>query len=93
MAAAYEKYRSKGVVFIGVNVPWDKEQLARLFVEVYKVPYLVVRDAAGGVAQTYGIDATPTTLFIDKTGKVVGRVEGELEATELTKHLETIAGK
>ncbi len=80
-------------MFIGVNVPWDKEQLARLFVEVYKVPYLVVRDAAGSVAQSYGIDATPTTLFIDKQGKVVARVEGEEDSAELAKHMEAIAGK
>ena len=80
-------------MFIGVNVPWDKEQLARLFVAVYKVPYLVARDAAGSVAQAYGIDATPTTLFIDKQGKVVARVEGEMDPAELAKHMETIAGK
>ncbi len=79
-------------MFIGVNVPWDKEQLARLFVEVYKVPYLVVRDAAGSVAQSYGIEATPTTFFIGKDGRVVGRVEGELDPAELAKHLDTIAG-
>ena len=92
MAAAYEKYRSKGVVFIGVNVPWDTVQMARLFVEVYKLPYLVGRDAEGTVAQTYGIDATPTTLFIGTDGTVVARVEGELDPAELEKHLDTIAG-
>jgi cytochrome oxidase Cu insertion factor (SCO1/SenC/PrrC family) len=81
------------VVFIGVNVPWDKEQMARLFVAVYKVPYPVVRDAPGTVAQQYGIDATPTTLFIDKHGRVVARVEGEEDVAELAKHLEAIAGK
>ncbi len=80
-------------MFIGVSVPWDKEQLARLFVAVYKVPYPVARDAAGTVAQLYGIDATPTTLFIGKDGKVIARVEGEMENGELARHLETIAGK
>ncbi len=93
MVAAYEKYRSKGVVFIGVNVPWDKEQLARLFVQVYKVPYLVARDAAGSVVQIYGIDATPTTLFIDRQGKVVARVEGEEDAAELARHMEALLAK
>ena len=78
------------MVFIGVNVPWDKEQLARLFVAVYKVPYPVARDAAGSVAQAYGIDATPTTLFIGKNGKVLERVEGEMEAPEITQHIEAL---
>ncbi len=79
-------------MFVGVNVPWDTAQMARLFVEVYKVPYLVGRDAEGTVAQTYGIEATPTTFFIGKDGRVVGRVEGELDPAELAKHLDTIAG-
>jgi hypothetical protein len=81
------------VVFIGVNVPWDKEQLARLFVAVYKVPYPVVRDAAGTVAQQDGIDATPTTLFIGKDGMVIARVEGEEDPAQLTKHMEALVGK
>ncbi len=79
-------------MFVGVNVPWDTAQMARLFVEVFKVPYFVGRDAEGTVAQTYGIDATPTTFFIGKDGRVVGRVEGELDPAELAKHLDTITG-
>ncbi len=66
--------------------------MARLFVGVYKIPYLVGRDAEVTVAQAYAIEATPTTFFIGKDGRVVGRVEGELDPAELAKHLDTIAG-
>jgi hypothetical protein len=78
------------VVFVGVNVPWDKEQLAKLFVEVYKVPYLVGRDASGTIAGLYQIELTPITVFIGKDGRVLERVEGEMEAPAVTKRIEAM---
>ena len=78
------------MVFVGVNVPWDKDQLARMFVAVYKVPYLVGRDASGTVAGLYTVEATPITFFIGKNGKVLERVEGEMEAPDVTKHIEAL---
>jgi hypothetical protein len=78
------------VVFVGVNVQWDKDQLARMFVAVYKVPYQVGRDAAGLIGGLYRVEATPTTFFIGKNGIVLERVVGELEAPDVTKHIEAI---
>ena len=78
------------MVFVGVNVPWDKDQLARMFVDVYKVPYPVGRDASGSIAGLYQIEMTPVTVFIGRTGKVLDRVEGEMEASDVTRHIEAI---
>jgi glutathione peroxidase-family protein len=78
------------VVFVGVNVSWDKEQLAKLFVEVYKVPYQVGRDASGTIGGLYQVEATPTTFFIGKSGKVLERVEGGMEASDITRHIEAM---
>ena len=78
------------MVFVGVNVQWDKDQLARLFVGVYKVPYQVGRDTAGTIGGVYGVEATPTTFFIGKNGIVLERVEGEMETPEITGHIEAM---
>jgi cytochrome c biogenesis protein CcmG, thiol:disulfide interchange protein DsbE len=78
------------VVFVGVNVPWDKDQLARMFVAVYKVPYQVGRDVSGAVAGLYNVEATPTTFFIGKDGKVLDRVVGELEESDVTRRIEAL---
>ena len=78
------------MVFVGVNVQWDKDQLAKMFVEVYKVPYRVGRDLAGTIAELYRVEATPTTFFIGKDGKVLERVVGELEAPDVTKRIEAM---
>ncbi len=75
----YRKYRGKGLVFLSVNVAWDKEAPARKFVEDYRLSLPVGRDADGKIGDLYGIDATPITLFIGKDGKLLDRLEGAPE--------------
>lgn len=77
-------------MFVGVNVQWDKDQLARMFMAVYKVPYQVGRDAAGLIGGLYRVEATPTTFFIGKDGKVLERVEGEMETPDITRRIESM---
>jgi len=90
MQAAYEKYRGRGVAFLGVNIGSDKEALARLFVEVYKLTYPVGRDTTNSLLKLYGVEATPTTLFIDKRGRLADRVVGEEEPAELHRRIEAL---
>jgi len=75
----YARYGDKGLAFVSVNVSWDTETGAKNFVEEHHLPFPVGRDGNGGIAASYGIESTPNTLFIDKDGKIVGRVDGELE--------------
>lgn len=67
------------MALLTINVSWDKEQLARTFIEVYRVTYPVGRDASGAIGGLYGIEATPTSVFIDKAGRLVERHEGALD--------------
>lgn len=71
VSALSEKYGDRGLIVLGINVSWDKEHLARVFMNVYKVTYLVGRDASGATIPLYDIEATPTSLFIDKAGRLV----------------------
>jgi cytochrome c biogenesis protein CcmG/thiol:disulfide interchange protein DsbE len=86
----YQKYKDKGLVMLGIDVPWDTLQPAQLFVQVYKVAYPVGRDASGAISDAYGVQATPTTYFIDQKGILVHRVEGEIEPAELTRRVEAL---
>jgi hypothetical protein len=71
-------------------VQWDKDQLARTFMEVYKVTYAVGRDVSGTIGTLYAIEATPTSVFIDKVGRLVERHEGGLEEAEFVKRVEPL---
>ena len=84
----YEKYKSKGLVVLGINVPWDKAQLVRTFMDVYKVAYPVGRDASGVISKLYDVEATPTSLFIDKEGRLVEQHVGGLDEAEFSQRVE-----
>jgi cytochrome c biogenesis protein CcmG/thiol:disulfide interchange protein DsbE len=86
----YQKYKAKGLVVLGINVQWDKEQLVRTFLEVYKITYPVGRDASGTIGAQYQVDATPTSLFIDKAGRLVEQHVGGLEEAEFFKRVDAL---
>ena len=61
---------------LGINVSWDKDQLARMFMGVYKVAYPVGETPAEPSVSCMDVEATPTSVFIDKAGRLVERHEG-----------------
>ena len=58
--------------------------------DVYKVTYLVGRDGTGSVGKLYEVEATPTSLFIDKVGRLVEQHVGGLEEADFVKRLEPL---
>jgi hypothetical protein len=75
---------------LGINVPWDKEQLVKVFMDVYKVTYPVGRDATGTITKLYEVESTPTSLFIDKTGRLVEQHVGGLEEAEFRQRIDNL---
>lgn len=74
----YKKYHQQ-VTFIGVNLAGSDTALAaKQFVKRYHVPYRIVFDRNNELAQSFGILAVPTTLFIDQKGTVVYKIIGEM---------------
>jgi cytochrome c biogenesis protein CcmG, thiol:disulfide interchange protein DsbE len=67
------------LVVVSINIPEDRDALARKFVEMYRLPFLVGRDSSGWITHLYGVEGTPTTFFIGKHGKIVDRIEGTPE--------------
>ena len=64
---------------MSVNVSWDTEGPAKNFVERYRLPFPVGRDADGRIGALYGVESTPMSLFIGKDGKLVERLVGAPE--------------
>ncbi len=73
------------MAFLSVNVVWDKEGPAKKFVEDYRLPFPVGRDSDAKIGTLYGVESTPTTLYIGKDGTLVERVEGAPESVEAIK--------
>lgn len=89
-----KKYDGQGVQFVGVNTH-DESATATAFEKSYGVTYPSILDVDSGSAQlafsgSIHPNATPTTLVLDKQGRVAARIEGPITAQPST--LETLIG-
>lgn len=71
----WEQARRDGVQFVGVDTA-DLDDDARAFLAEHGVTYPTVIDADSAVADDYGVQSIPTTVFIDAEGQVVDKVIG-----------------
>ena len=87
---AWQAYRDRGVVLIGVNIQ-DKEEPARRFLAQFRHTFPNAPDPAGRVSVDYGVYGVPETFFIDRTGRVrfkqVGGVTDEIMKQQVEKLL------
>lgn len=77
----YQDVRGK-VEFLGVAVRDDPKAALDLVART-GVSFGVAADPDGHLAATYGGTGMPSTLFVDASGKVVGRRSGEVGRREL----------
>jgi peroxiredoxin len=47
----------------------------------FNIPFPILNDADGSVANTYGVRSLPETFFINREGKIVGRALKETDWT------------
>ena len=85
--AVYERYREKGVVFLGMNferpVPGkDLRDVTREFMERNKYTFPVVVDHDHVAVDAYNISGFPTVYLIDKTGTIRYKNVGVSEGIE-----------
>lgn len=92
-AAEVERAKGSSVQFIGVDVA-DSASAAVPFVDQSGISYPVGADRALKVTSVlYGLDGQPDTFFIDKSGRIIGHVFGELTQRQLTAWLHRLSGR
>jgi peroxiredoxin len=82
---AYEKWRPRGVVVVGVN-EYDFTAAVRGFIRRTGITYPVVLDPSG-VGKRYAVDNLPETLFLDKSGRIVTKVAGVATIAQLDERI------
>jgi len=75
LQTAWERYRGRGVMVLGVNVQ-DLVPEAQRFLKVVKTTYPTVRDKDGSVYRAYGLTGVPETFFVDRQGRIVRKFPG-----------------
>ncbi|MDD7928051.1 TlpA family protein disulfide reductase [Microbacterium thalli] len=87
----WQEYQEQGVAFLGVNT-YDQPATALSFARDNNVTYPSVIDVNDGkvklaFAQVTPIQATPTTLVIDREGRVAARIIGQLASASILSTL------
>ena len=70
---AWNEFRDRDVVFVGVAVS-DFVEDARSFARETGITYPIGFDGEGETAVAYGIKTLPTTVFIDREGRVARKL-------------------
>lgn len=91
----YASTQDDGVAFVGINIR-DQEAAAQAFREDYDVAYPSIVDENG--ALVLGFDgqvpgSPPTTVVIDKSGRVAARIIGEAPAGVLEPMVEQLVAE
>lgn len=89
--AVYKKVQSQGVIFVGVNVR-DQEATAKTYDAEFSITYPSFLDADTGALQLafagkVAPNAVPTTVVIDRKGRVASRILGRLPSPSILETL------
>lgn len=79
-------FASKGVRFLGVNVR-DQKAAALAFAEEFAIPYPSVFDPSSAIAHKLRLGVPPSTLVLDRDGKIAWRIIGIAREAQLTRIL------
>lgn len=94
LRAVAREYGDREVAFVGLNVR-DNDAAARAFERRFRIPYPSVRSQdSGRVALAFGgrltTNAVPTTVVVDREGRLAARVLGVVTAATLRALLDDV---
>jgi peroxiredoxin len=96
LAVLAEQHKKAGIDFLGVDER-DTTASAEAFIRGFGIPYPSVADPSSQIALDFTsvvpLAGTPTTLVIDRTGRIAGAVFEEATYAELAAILATVVPK
>ena len=88
LATTHRRFAAQGLQTLAVAMQYDAPALVADFTEKRQLPFGVVIDNTGAVARAFGdVKATPTTLLVNRAGRIVWRHEGEPPFAQLQSRI------
>ena len=78
MEKLHQKLKNKDFAMVTINLQESASQVKAFFKE-FKLTFTALMDSNGEVGASFGIRAIPTTYILDKTGRIIGLVNGPRE--------------
>jgi cytochrome c biogenesis protein CcmG, thiol:disulfide interchange protein DsbE len=80
LQALWQKYKDRGVMFIGVDQA-DKPEAALAYLNEFKINYPNGPD--NGIVSTYRVQGLPTTIIINRDGVITDAILAAIEPSDL----------
>lgn len=95
LARVSREVRDQGVRFVGIDVR-DNPAAARAFARRYRIPYPSIDDQSGRILAAFAgvvpVSAVPSTIFVDRQGRIAARVVGGIDASTLRQVIADLVG-
>ncbi len=76
MEALYQHFKERNFVFLTISLDYGGQDSVRKFIGNHRYHFPVLLDPLGKTLDLFQINKIPTTLIIDKNGKMIGRAIG-----------------
>lgn len=94
LITTYKQYHDQGFEVIAVAMFYDPPDHVLNYAQKHSLPFPVMHDGFGEIANRFeDVRLTPTSFIMDKQGRVIQRVVGELDFTALHNLLAEQLGK
>lgn len=91
LVQAYKQFGQQ-IQFVGINATaQDTQSNAESFIQHYNIPYPVLFDTTNQVVNEFNVNGFPTSIFVNKEGVIVARVDGAITPEVLRSDLRKIA--
>ena len=91
IAAMHRKYQAQGFDTLAVAMSYDPPAYVVRYAQTRGLPFGVAIDNTGAIARSFGnVQATPTSLLVNKRGEIVKRFVGEPDFAALHKLVEKL---
>ncbi len=77
LVAQHDRFAPQGYETVAVAMSYDHPNAVAGFAQRRHLPFTVALDTGGELAQAFHVVGTPTSLLLDRRGKVLARFEGE----------------
>lgn len=89
LVKTYHRYHPKGLEIIAVAMSYDSPVFVKEFAEQHALPFPVALDTQEEAARAFGgVKAVPTTLILNKEGRLVSRTLGMIAFDKLHAYLD-----
>lgn len=93
MVETYQRYHAQGFELVAVAMAYDPPSQVANYVKTHALPFTVALDTQGSVAAAFDdVKLTPTAFVVDKQGRIVSHVVGELDFQALQSLLDKELG-